>query len=308
MSQFSLKLCIDASNLRDGGGVTHLVELLRSAQPQEHGFHRVIVWGCAATLDRLEDRPWLYKRHEPLLDRPLPLRLYWQRFMLDREVGREGCDVLFVPGGSYSGTFRPFVTMSQNLLPFEWTEARRYGFSWQLLRNLLLRFSQSWSFRAANGVIFLTEYARDIVMNTVKALDGRTSIIPHGINDRFFWAARPQKALREASREHPLRILYVSIIDVYKHQWHVAEAVAQLEKEGIPVHLDLVGPAYPPAFRRLNRILRRFDQKKEFIHYRGTVPYSDYLIGITRQIFLYSPQVVKICRISCWKQWLPGCP
>ena len=271
----NLTLGIDASNIRAGGGVTHLVELLRAAQPQEHGFQRVIVWGCAATLDMLEDRPWLYKRHEPLLDRSLPLRLYWQRFMLDRVVRREGCDVLFVPGGSYSGSFRPLVSMSQNLLPFEWTEARRYGFSWQLLRNMLLRFSQSWSFRAANGVIFLTGYARNAVMTSVKGLDGRTSTIPHGINAHFFLAARPQKTLEKASLEHPLRILYVSIIDVYKHQWHVAEAVAQLKKEGMPIYLDLVGPAYPPALMRLNRILHRFDQQKEFIHYRGTVPYAE---------------------------------
>ena len=32
------------------------------------------------------------------------------------------CDILFVPGGIYHGGFRPFVTMSQNLLPFEWHE------------------------------------------------------------------------------------------------------------------------------------------------------------------------------------------
>lgn len=270
-----MRLGIDASNIRAGGGVTHLIELLRSAQPHAHGFRRVIVWGCAATLDRIEDQPWLYKCHEPLLNRSLPLRLYWQRIMLDRAVRREGCDVLFVTGGSYSGSFRPFVTMSQNLLPFEWTEARRYGFSWQLLRNILLRFSQTWSFRAANGVIFLTEYARDVVMNAVKGLNGRTSIIPHGINDHFFLASRPQKDSGAASRENPLRILYVSIVDVYKHQWIVAEAVAELRAEGFPVQIDLVGPAYPPAFKRLNRILRRVDQKKEFIHYRGTVPYVE---------------------------------
>lgn len=270
-----MRLGIDASNIRAGGGVTHLVELLRSSQPQEHGINRIIIWGSATTLKRLEDYPWLYKHYEPLLDRSLPLRLYWQRTMLDHAVRSEGCDVLFVPGGSYSGSFRPFVTMSQNMLPFEWIEARRYGFSLQLLRNILLRFSQSWTFRAANGVIFLTEYARDVVTNAVKALNGRIAIIPHGINDHFFLASRPQKDSGEASRENPFRILYVSIVDVYKHQWIVAEAVAQLMAEGFPVQIDLVGPAYPPALMRLNRILRRVDQKKEFIHYHGTVPYAE---------------------------------
>jgi glycosyltransferase involved in cell wall biosynthesis len=272
-----MRLGIDASNIRGGGGVTHLVELLRAADPQAYGFKQVIVWGGAATFGRFEERPWLRKVHEPLLDRSLPYRLYWQRFMLVRALRREGCDMLFAPGGSYIGPFRPFVSMSQNLLPFEWTEARRYGFSWQLLRNMFLRFSQSWSFRAANGVIFLTEYARDVVMKTVKDLDGMTTIIPHGINDRFFLPPRHQKALSDASREYPFRILYVSIIDVYKHQWHVAEAVAQLINEGLPVQLDLIGPAYPPALKRINKALHKFDKQGSCIRYHGLVPYEELL-------------------------------
>ena len=67
-------LGIDASNLRAGGGVTHLVELLRAADPQVHGFERAIVWGGAATLSKIEDRDWLGKVHDTDLDRGLPYR------------------------------------------------------------------------------------------------------------------------------------------------------------------------------------------------------------------------------------------
>ena len=54
---------IDASNLRGGGGLTHLVELLRIANPLKHDFSRIIVWGEKETLSILEDKPWLIK-HE----------------------------------------------------------------------------------------------------------------------------------------------------------------------------------------------------------------------------------------------------
>ena len=124
-----MRLGIDASNLRAGGGVTHLAELLRAAKPQEHGFAEVIVWSGASTLARLEKRPWLRRVHEPLLDRALPMRLYWQRLLLDRLVRAAECTILFVPGGSFRGTFRPVVTMSRNMLPFERSEARRYACS-----------------------------------------------------------------------------------------------------------------------------------------------------------------------------------
>jgi glycosyltransferase involved in cell wall biosynthesis len=64
----------------------------------------------------------------------------------------------------------------------------------------------------------------------------------------------------------------VSIVHMYKHQWHVAKAVADLRADGIPVVLDLVGPAYAPALRRLQSTLARLDPTGEFIHYSGLVP------------------------------------
>jgi len=100
-----MHLGIDASNIRAGGGVIHLVELLRTASPRELGFDQVTVWGGASTLGRVDERPWLRKVHEPFLDRVLPMRVYWQRFVLDLRVCAAGCNILFVPGGSYSGTF-----------------------------------------------------------------------------------------------------------------------------------------------------------------------------------------------------------
>ncbi len=36
---------IDASNIREGGGVTHLVEVLRAAEPRQYDIDRVTVWG-----------------------------------------------------------------------------------------------------------------------------------------------------------------------------------------------------------------------------------------------------------------------
>lgn len=270
-----MRLGIDASNLRRGGGVTHLVEILRAAQPQEHCFLQVIVWGGATILSRLEDRPWLRKVHEPMLDRALPMRLYWQRFMLNRLARREGCDLLFVPGGSYGGSFRPFVTMSRNMLPFEPSEARRFGVSLMLLKMLALRHLQSGTLRSANGVIFLTQYALQRVLQSLGPLRGATTVIPHGVACDFFCSPRPQDGPGDRSFQDPFRVLYVSIVDMYKHQWNVAEAVAKLRERQFPVQLDLIGYAYPPALKRLRRVLYRIDSAAQFIHYRGPVRYSE---------------------------------
>ena len=267
-------LGIDASNIQGGGGMTYLVELLRTVDPMQHGLSQVIVWSGQATLDQIDDRPWLKKAHQVLLDRSLPFRIFWQRFKLSKLARKSGCHVLFVPGGSYAGDFHPIVTASHNLLPFEWRELRRFGWSWRTLKLLLLRLIQGRTFHHADGLIFLTRYARDVVMRVIKTTQGKTTIIPNGIDERFFFPPREQLPISHYSFERPFRVLYVSTIDMYKHQWHVAEAVAQLRAIGLPVVLDLVGSAYPPALTRLKKTLYRMDSSGEFVHYSGEVPHS----------------------------------
>lgn len=271
-----MNLGIDGANIRSGGGVTHLVELLRAANPIAFGFDRVVVWSSQATLAQLEERPWLLKVPEPLLESHyLPCAL-WQSYYLSERVKNECCDLLFVPGGSFVTKFRPVVTMSQNLLPFEWPELLRFSASPTTFRLMMLRWVQLRSFKRAQGTIFLTRYARNIVLRASDGLlHGYTAIVPHGIDERFFIQPRFQKSICEYSEERPFRLLYVSIVDTYKHQWHLAEAVASLRAEGFPVVLDLIGPAYPPALRRLQQTLRRVDPKGGVIRYRGAVPYQE---------------------------------
>lgn len=268
-------LGVDACNIRGGGGgVTHLVESLRVADPLGHGFSRVIVWGDQAILDRIEDRPWLVKKHEPLLEKNLLYRTFWQRTRLSRLARAADCGLLFVPGGAFIGDFKPTVTMSRNMLPFEWREARRFGWSRMTLKLSLLRIVQARAFRRVDGLIFLSRYARDCVMKIIKKAAG-TTLIPHGIDRRFDCPPREQLAISSYSAERPFRVLYVSSVDMFKHQWHVAEAVNLLRASGLPVALELVGPAYPPALKKLKGVLHRIDPSEQFIRYVGGVPHGE---------------------------------
>lgn len=265
-----MRLGIDASNLRAGGGITHLVGLLREANPLEHGIGSIIVWGPSGTLARLIERPWLTKVEVPSLNRSLPARAYWRMFQLPG-LAEQYCDVLLSPGAGFARGTKPVVTMFRNMLPFEPRERRRYGWSWMSLRLLLLRPLQLRSFRRAAGVIFLTDYAQSKVTAEAGRLNGRTAVIPHGIDEAFKSPPRPQRSLASYSNEHPFRLLYVSIVDVYKHQWTVARAVAELRREGLPVSLDLFGPAYAPALEQLNPVLEEVDPAAHFIRYHGAV-------------------------------------
>lgn len=271
-----LRIGIDASNISGGGGVTHLVELLRVADPSINGFAQIVLWGGHSTLSQVADRPWLVKIHLTVLDKGLLLRSYWQRFKLSKLARAENCDVLLVPGGSYAGSFHPAVMYSRNLLPFELQELFRFGWSWMSFKLILLRLIQSKTIRKADAVIFLTKYARDVVMRVVKKSSGKFVIVPHGVDDQFRQYPREQLSIDQYSIDNPFRIIYISEIAPYKHQWHVAEAVLKLRSQGFPVSLDLVGGAKSLSFERLSKTINQFDpnSKSNCVRYLGKISYG----------------------------------
>jgi glycosyltransferase involved in cell wall biosynthesis len=266
-------LGIDAYNIRAGGCVTHLCEILKVVNPKIYGFNRVVVWGNAATLAKIDDRDWLCKVHVPLLERALMYRIFWHRFMSKKIVQHTECNLLFVPGGSNANGFYPIVTMSQNMLPFEWHELWRYRSPLAILRLLIIRWTQIRSFRKADGVIFLTKYAYENISEITGKMVGKSTIIPHGINPRFCLKPRVKRLTSDFSDKDPCRILYVSALYAYKHQWHVAEAVALLREKGIPIMLELVGPP-AEGMQRLKTTMDKIDPKRKFIKFKGEVPHE----------------------------------
>jgi glycosyltransferase involved in cell wall biosynthesis len=264
-------LGIDASNIRAGGGITHLAGLLHAADPGRHGFSRIVVWSGSLTLAQLPQREWLEKVAPAALDRALPWRVRWQHGELPAQVRRARCDVLFVPGGGYRRVACPVVTMSQNLLPFDWREILRFGPFPGMLRLVMLRYALVRAFRRADGLIFLTRHALERVTRISGHIGARVAIVPHGVAMRFHHPPREHPTTQDTA----LRVVYVSTIDIYKHQWRVIEAVAAMRRQGIDVTLHLVGEATPRGARILQRALRRFDPERAFVRFEGAVPYAE---------------------------------
>ena len=271
-----MRLGIDGSNLRRGGGITHLAEILSAvddARLETDGIRRVTVWAPDATLEQLPQRRWLQLERSRLLNGPLPTRVAWQRWVLG-PLARTRCDVLFVPGGAFSGAFRPFVTMFRNVLPFARDAWRSYGFAWNTARLALLNRVQTSTFRRASGLIFLNEFARDFLLQHVEEVCGRTTVIPHGVNEVFRRPPRTPRSTAQAFVADPLRVLYVSTIDTYKHQAEVARAAVQIAAAGVPLTLHLAGHAYSPSLARLRRTLAEIDPDSHVVRYLGPVPYT----------------------------------
>jgi glycosyltransferase involved in cell wall biosynthesis len=271
-----MHLAIDACNIRQGGGLTHLTQLLSAAEPSEAGFSRVTVWASRATLEQLPSKPWLTKVCPAWIDAGLLRRFLGQQFLLGPDVSRRGCDVLFSPGGTVPTRSQvPTVTMSQNMLPFEPDEAVRFGrWSWMRLKMWLLRQSQGRSFKNADGLIFLTRYACETVCSWLGGLHGMQALIPHGIEPRFAVAAKHQRAPEDYSFEQPFTFLYVSILMPYKHQIEVAKAVHTLRHEGCPVRAIFVGEDWGLYGQEFRKTICHLDPKSEFLVWKGGLPFS----------------------------------
>jgi glycosyltransferase involved in cell wall biosynthesis len=267
-------LGIDATNIRTGGGLTHLKEVLSNATPSQFGFDKVVVWSSQETLDKLANLDWLDKQSHPYLNKGFLASFFFQIVMLSKMAKQKKCSVVFVPGGTFLGNFTPFVTMSQNMLPFEFKEASRFKSISVKLRFLILFFLQSFTFKRANGIVFLTNYAFNFISKKIKLNDKKNIIIPHGISKEFLNHPKNQIDIENYSKENPFKILYVSIVTAYKHQWNVAEAVLKLHQEGFPIQLNLIGPYTNESISKLSVFLQKKENVK-VINYLGSIPHEE---------------------------------
>lgn len=265
-------LGIDAFNIKSGGGVTHLVEMLSKSNPYKYNFNKVIIWGNSKLLNKIEDREWLQKEYVGTLNRGLFCRAFWHRFKQAKAARNLNCDIVYAPGGVASSGFSPIVTMSRNMLPFEWQEMKRFGLSTTTIKLIILRFVQILSFKKADGLIFLTYYAKKIIYSKKKINTKFVSVIPHGVSEIFFQRkARYNK--RCFSQDNPCKVLYVSNIAPYKHQWGVIEAIYLLRKKNIPITLDLVGPI-GASYHKMIKVAKKLDPQNKFVNYYGEIEYK----------------------------------
>ena len=271
-----MRIGIDATNIGGGGGITHLKEILFYLNDiiSDDKPLTLIVFGSENVLKELPESNHVEKITFSWLNKKIYHRIIFQVFYFDKEI-KKRCDILFSITGDYTGSFRPIISMSQNMLLYErkiWKEIKQPR---EIFRFWLIYQKQKRSFRNAAGIIFISIYACEEVLKQFNLEEKAKTIIHHGISPRFQGPVKKQLLVSEFSFENPFRFLYVSTVHVYKHQWNLVQSVANLRTKGYPISLDLVGGIiYKPAGRRLTETIQNFDPEGNFIHYHGHVPYN----------------------------------
>ena len=266
-----MRIGIDAINIRTGGGLNHLKEILSNLDPAMFNIEKVIIWSNISTINHIPDSKWIKSIDASKMINSWVGLLRWNFKILHDELLNERCDVLFVPGGTYLGKFRPYVTMAQNLLPFDKIERNKYRYSKDYFRFILLELIQKYTFKKADGVIFLTNYSQKKIINeSIGPIGGVVKTIYHGVDKSFFNASRQQKDIFK-NRNAPIKSLYVSIINYYKNQTNVVKAFEILIDKGYDIELELVGPAFSPALVELKNLIAKLNGLKNKIRYIGNV-------------------------------------
>ncbi len=247
-----MRLLIDATNIRQGGGLTHLKEIIRYLPISDN--EKIFLIADKFVCDKVVDRSLLIKISPRSLNRSPIIRHLWRLLFLNSLVRKNNIDIVFSPGGGTTIQGLPIVTMCRNMLPFDHNEALRFGFSLMTLKLIALHFIQLKSFRQASGLIFLTDYAKNIVMNFI-GKNLITEVIPHGISDSFHAKNRDIEKSGKLINEE-IRFVYVSKFDPYKNHLTVISGLQSLAKSR-PSHsfiLNLIGPKGHSYKKVLNKV------------------------------------------------------
>lgn len=236
---------IDAYNIGSGGGINHLKNFLQHSI-KEACTKKIYVICKRDSLSELpKDKLIFYKTFRFNYSTIISFAI--QPLLHDSYFKKKKCNILFVPGGIYLGFFSPKVTMSQNFLPFDSNEIKRFVSSFSKFKFKLIKLLQLYTFNRSEGIIFLNDYPKKIISKSLK-VNKRSCVIPHGIKKQDY----------EYSNKKIKNLLYVSDINAYKNQWVLAKAILELARENINLHLSLVGQLKNPYAKYLNNLKRDY--------------------------------------------------
>lgn len=267
MSKIGWVLGIDALNIRSGGGIVHLVEIISHMDLARFSCSRVIIFGEKKVLALIPEQHAVKKISIHKIFCSVYMRWLWYRIIFPRIASRI-CDVVFVAGGICFIKHVPYIAMCQNRLPFD-KRIDLYKRSWFYFRLLLLRRLQLRAFREAAGIVFLTQEFQ-VKMEKKYSLQKTLNItIPHGISNMFLSTSNNIRDVKECFLGKPFTILYVSTINKYKNQEILLKAVRLLKAANFPVILQLIGSSNKASLGKLNDLLKQYDPKKQIVEYLG---------------------------------------
>ncbi len=249
-----MRIVVNAVSAISGGGVAYLRNLLPALGALDPTNEYVVLGS-----------PWQDFWGFPLAGNfrlcfaPLPgarslwQRLLWEQTQLPLLLRNQKADVVYCPADLAPVRAPcPIVLAVQNLSP----HGGRYSHenATNKARLALLRWGTRMSARRASRVVFVSEYAREVVCRRLRIHRTKTKVIYHGLNPGFSAVGTEPDVPRMGSRY----VLYVSDIYPHKNVPFLVAAFARLCAETTgDYELKIVGNSYAPGEVRMAQSIAR---------------------------------------------------
>ena len=277
---------IDASRNRSGGAKGYLIGILSEVNPLDYGIKEVHLWAPDSLLNKIENYKWLIKHSTKELQQPIIKQIWWQATKLSYEAKKIGCNIMFTTDASTVCRFKPMIVLSQDMLSYEPGAMKRYGYTKQRLRLLAILFIQNYAFRFSDGVIFLTQYASKVIQKSTGLLT-RVKCIPHGVGLNF--RSLQLKHRWPNNSIEPIRCVYISNTELYKHQWVVVQALSILRAHGHNITLQLIGGGEGKAQKLLDKSINKYDPEASFVQVIDFISHNKVPVYLSKSnIFIFA--------------------
>ena len=287
-------LGIEAVNIRNGGGLNHLISFLDKSS-LTNSFEEIIVFTNLQTKSNLSHINNIKIITKAAFDLPYILYIFYQLLFLKKVLKKYHCDLVFVPGSIFLIDF-PNVLMPQNMLPFEEVELKRFSFLGRLKLSLI-GFAQKYSLKKSHGVIFLSEYAKRKISNYSPS--SKITTIPHGVEG----FKNDITVNSEFTLKNPMKLLYVSPLYPYKHHEILVKAINELIEKGLNIQFKIIGGGSQSAVNSLKSKITSSN-----IEYVGAVysrEISKYLSEANVFIFASTCENLPITMLEAMSHGLP---
>jgi glycosyltransferase involved in cell wall biosynthesis len=265
------KILVNTFPLKDGGGQTHILKIIEYLN--EKNLEVIILKSRFSDLKFKKSKAKLYETIFPV-NNPL-LRAFYEIFYIPILLVKNRVDVFFCPGGisiSWTPKNCKKVTMFRNMQPFIKELVRNETSLFKKIRIFLIKFLMIKSFKDSDLVIFISNYAQEVIKKNLKKPLKKTVLINHGVD------MNDSKTHHEFSKISNFKepfIIYPSSIESYKSQMEVIMAYSLASEKLVQElpNLYLVGSINNKKyFQDLKKQIKRFNLENK-IFFTGKIEY-----------------------------------
>jgi glycosyltransferase involved in cell wall biosynthesis len=291
---FKKFLHIDASRLKSGGGVLHLLKLLELNKYSK--FEKIVVHTYKnSEFEKINSNKIVIKTH-PFIDKNILYQIFWQRFLLVKHISTH--HLLFTIDSTSFCKFKKTVVLNQDIIGFQEGSYKYFSLKNKFISYLKYLVAKN-AMKKSIANIFTTNYAVDEVIKKIGPI-ANSNVIPHGIDSEYL-----TKKINYKISKKSLKIVYVSSVLDYKNHKYLISALNNFPTDR-KIKVYFVGGGDLNLIKKLKS--QSFNKKGNEFNFPGFLDRKD-VYSLTRNcdvaVFMSSIECFGITLLEYMKMGMP---